>query len=120
MRAVLRRAEVSGPPVLPPSTTFEAAGLRVDLRQQRVFVEGQEVSLTPTEYRLLCELVRYAGRVLTLEHLLDRVWGLGYEGQEYLVRKIVYRLRQKIEPTPGSPQYILTKSGMGYLLDLPA
>jgi two-component system KDP operon response regulator KdpE len=119
VRAVLRRVEVSERSGSQPSDVFEGGGLRVELHQQRVYVDGQEVHLTPTEYRLLCELVRHAGRVLTLDYLLEKVWGIGYEGEEHLVRKVIYRLRQKIEPAPGAPQHILTKPGMGYLLDLP-
>jgi DNA-binding response OmpR family regulator len=119
VQAVLRRVESFGRSSSQPTGIFEAGSLQVDLQQQRVFVGGQEVKLTPTEYRLLCELVRYPGRVLTLDHLLASVWGAGYEDDERLVRKVIYRLRQKIEATPGTPQYILTRSGIGYLFDLP-
>jgi len=118
VRAILRRVEGSGVPISSP--TLEAGDLRLDLDGQRVYVGAREVNLTPTEYCLLCELVRQAGRVLTPEYLLERVWGIGYEGEEHLVRKVIYRLRQKIEPNPRTPQYIQTRSGMGYLLDVPA
>ena len=87
----------------------------VDFSRQRVFARGQEVALTPIEYRLLCELVKCAGRVLVPDYLLDRVWGLGYEGENHLVRGNIHRLRRKIEPDPRNPQYIQTRPGMGYL-----
>jgi DNA-binding response OmpR family regulator len=117
VRAVLRRA-------VPPDRrdahpTFEAGDLRVDFDRQRVFVGEREVDLTPTEYRLLCELARQAGRVLVPEYLLAQVWGAAYEGEDQLVRKVIYRLRQKLEPDPRHPQLILTRPGMGYLIDLP-
>ena len=113
VRAALRRVELSERQ--DPKSTFEAGDLVVDFAGQRVFVNGQEVTLPPLEYRLLCELIQHAGRVLVPEYLLDRVWGVGYEGETHLVRKAIYRLRQKIEPTPGDPQYVLTKAGSGYL-----
>ena len=113
VRAALRRVELSERQ--DPKSTFEAGDLVVDFAGQRVFVNGREVTLPPLEYRLLCELIQHAGRVLVPEYLLDRVWGVGYEGETHLVRKAIYRLRQNIEPTPGDPQYVLTKAGSGYL-----
>jgi len=94
---------------------FQSDDLAVDFSRQRVFVRRQEVALTPIEYRLLCELVRCAGRVLAPDYLLEKVWGLGYEGQNHLVRNNIYRLRRKIESDPRNPQYIQTRPGMGYL-----
>jgi len=112
VRAALRRVELSERQ--DPKPTFEAGDLVVDFAGQRVLFNGQEITLPPLEYRLLCELIQHAGRVLVPEYLLDRVWGVGYEGETHLVRKAIYRLRQKIEPTPGDPQYVLTKAGSGY------
>ena len=117
VRATLRRVELSERK--DPSPVFEAGDLRVYLAQQRVFVYGQEVDLTPTEYRLLCELVKQAGRVLVPEHLLEKVWGMGYEGENRLLRQAVHRLRRKIETDPRNPQYIQTRSGIGYVFTLP-
>ena len=74
------------------------------------------MNLTSTEYRLLRELVKGAGRILTPGYLLEEVWGLGYEGDTHLVWQAVHRLRQKLEPDPKNPQYILTRPGLGYLL----
>ena len=73
------------------------------------------MALTPIEYRLLCELVKCAGWVLAPDYLLEKVWGLGYEGQNHLVRNNIYRLRRKIESDPRNPQCIQTRPGMGYL-----
>jgi DNA-binding response OmpR family regulator len=116
VRAALRRSEFAasrdGGPI------FESGGLRVDLARQQVFVDGDEVELTPTEYRLLREMVGSAGRVLVPDRLLERVWGLGCEGEYRLLRQVVHRLRQKIEPDPQNPRYILTRRGIGYLLAL--
>jgi DNA-binding response OmpR family regulator len=113
VRAALRRAEFAAGKDGP--ALYEAGALRVDLANQRVFVEGSEVKLTPIEYRLLCELVKSVGRVLVPDQLLEQVWGLGYEGEHRLLRQAVHRLRHKIESDPQHPQYIQTRRGIGYL-----
>jgi DNA-binding response OmpR family regulator len=112
VRAALRRVELSEQE--DPAPTFKAGDLKVDFARQRVFLSGEEVRLTPTEYRLLCELVKQPGRVLTPEVLLERVWGVGYEGENQLVWQAIHRLRRKIERNPQDPQYIQTRSGLGY------
>lgn len=117
VRAALRRVELSERQDSHPA--FQAGDLLVDFARQRVFVCGQEVNLTPTEYRLLCELTRQAGRVLVPEYLLEKVWGIGYEGENRLLWQAVHRLRRKIERDPRNPQYIQTRSGIGYVFALP-
>jgi two-component system KDP operon response regulator KdpE len=117
VRAVLRRTEQTEPSTQP--AVFKAGALLVDFSWQRVFIDDQEVNLTPTEYRLLCELVQHAGRVLVTTYLLEQAWGPEYAGEDHLVRKVIYRLRQKLEPDPGNPRYIMTKPGIGYYFDTP-
>lgn len=117
VRAALRRAEFSGPSV--EGASFQAHELTVDLLQRRVFVRNQEVKLTATEYRLLCEFIKHPGRVLVPEYLLENVWGVGYEGEAHLVWQAIHRLRQKIEPLPHQPQYIHTRPGLGYVFTSP-
>lgn len=117
VRAILRRVELSEQQN--PHPTFQAGDLLVDFTRQRVFACGQETNLTPTEYRLLCELVRQAGRVLVPEYLLEKVWGMGYEGENRLLWQAVHRLRRKIERDPRNPQYIQTRPGIGYIFALP-
>jgi DNA-binding response OmpR family regulator len=116
VQAVLRRVELAERQNAPPA--FETDDLRIDFVRQQVFVHNQEISLTSIEYRLLCELVKQPGRVLVPDYLLERVWGLGYEGENNLLRQAIYRLRQKIEPDPNSPRYIQTKRGIGYTFAL--
>ena len=77
---------------------------------------GAEVHCTRTEFRLLSELADHPGKVLSREHLLERVWGYDYFGDGRLVDVHVRRLRTKIEPDPANPQFILTVRGMGYKL----
>ena len=79
---------------------------------------GEEVHLTLTEFRLLCELASPAGRVLSRRALLERVWDRGYFGDERIVDVHVRRLRTKIEANPNAPQLVVTVRGQGYRLDL--
>jgi two-component system KDP operon response regulator KdpE len=95
---------------------FQAGELRVDLEHRRIFVGENEVHLTPIEYRLLCELVRHAGKVLTHRHLLRTVWGSGYERESHYLRVHMGSLRRKIEENPARPRYLLTELGVGYRL----
>ena len=82
-----------------------------------VRVAGVEVSLTKTEFKLLCELAQNPGRLLTREVLLDRVWGYGYFGDGRLVDVHVRRLRTKVEKDPTHPRHIVTVRGLGYKLE---
>ena len=116
VRAVLRRVELAERRESPP--VFQIGEIQVDFARQRVFVRGDEVKLSNTEYRLLCELARAAGRVLVPEYLLEKVWGVGYEGETQLVWQAIHRLRRKIERDPQEPQYVHTRPGIGYVLAL--
>ncbi len=111
IRAVLRRAQ-SWP--LVHEEPFLCDDLRVDFVTREVTVAGRPVALTNTEYNLLYHLVRNAGRVLTHETLLARVWGREYVDEIDYLRVYIGHLRRKLEPTPGQPQYILTERGVGY------
>ena len=113
VRAALRRIEFAEG--LPSDTSYVAGELRVNFGQQRVFVRGQEVELTRTEYRLLCELVKQPGRILMSSYLTERVWGPEYDEGDKLIRQAIHRLRRKIEPDPRRPEYIRTRPGLGYI-----
>jgi two-component system KDP operon response regulator KdpE len=95
---------------------FATGDLRVDLGRRHVFVRDQEVKLTPTEYRLLTALVRYAGRVLTHRQLLKEVWGPNQAEEAHYLRVYMAQLRRKIEMDPAQPKYLLTEPGVGYRL----
>jgi len=102
-------------PAAVPRTEIQVdQDLTIDFSRNEVFLKGQRVQLTPTEYRLLYQLVSNPGRVMTTESLLTRVWGWEYREEEHYVRLYVSYLRQKIEPDPGHPRYILTEKGLGY------
>jgi DNA-binding response OmpR family regulator len=117
VRAVLRR--VKGREKQRSEPVFQAGELLVDFARQRVFTHCREIKLSPIEYQLLCKLVQNADRVLVPDYLLRKVWGTGYEGESHLLWQAVHRLRRKIEQDPKSPQYIQTRSGIGYLFATP-
>jgi two-component system KDP operon response regulator KdpE len=114
IRVALRHAAT--PANAAPQPVFEVGGLRVDLPARRVWRSGQEVHLTPTEYKLLTTLVRHAGKVLTHRQLLKEVWGASYANQSHYVRVYLAQLRQKIEEDPARPRLLLTEPGVGYRL----
>ena len=112
LRAALRhrlQAEVGEP-------LFHSGALSADLLRRVVSVEGREVKLTPKEYDLLRTLVTHAGKVVTHQYLLREVWGPGSLYETHYLRVYIGQLRQKIEPDPAQPRYILTEPGVGYRL----
>jgi DNA-binding response OmpR family regulator len=88
--------------------------LTLDFNSAEVFVRGEKVALRPTEYRLLYHLVNNAGRLMTHEALLAKVWGPEYRDESHYLRLYITYLRQKLERDPAQPRYILTERGMGY------
>jgi two-component system KDP operon response regulator KdpE len=95
---------------------FSVGELRVDLTRREVFLGDQQVHLTPTEYRLLITLIKYAGRVVTHRQLLKEVWGPSYVEQTHYLRVFVGQLRQKLEREPAKPRYLTNEPGIGYRL----
>lgn len=93
---------------------FERGDLRIDLQRRHVEIGGNEVHLTPIEYRLLIALVTHAGRVLTHRMLMREVWGNGSAQDAHHVRVHMANLRRKIEANPSQPRYVLTEMGVGY------
>jgi DNA-binding response OmpR family regulator len=117
VRAVLRRAQFSGAESALGLRTIASVGeLSVDYAQHLVRLRDEEVSLTPTEYRMLAYLMQNAGRVVTQDMLLEHVWGPEYIGESHMLQVNINRLRRKIELDIAHPHYILTKVGVGYLL----
>ena len=95
---------------------YSVAGLKVDLAQRRVLVDGREMHLTPIEYRLLAALVKNAGKVLTHRQLLKDVWGPAYVERSHYLRVHMAALRHKLEEDPARPRFLLTEAGVGYRL----
>ena len=112
IRAVLRRHLIQ-PPLQQTQLRIDER-LMIDFGKREVYVEGKPVALRPTEYRLLYHLVQNAGWVMSHETLLSKVWGPEYRDESHYLRLYVTYLRQKIEPDPAHPRYILTERGVGY------
>jgi two-component system KDP operon response regulator KdpE len=113
MRVARRHAERVGKE---PDTVIELGELRLDLACRQVFARGEEVHLTPIEYKLFSMLMRHAGRVLTHRQLLKEVWGPRYVDQLQYVRVYMGQLRHKLELDATRPRYLLTEPSVGYRL----
>lgn len=114
VRAVLRRAQVSGSSF--QQSVFNHANLKIDLARAEVFKDDKMVFLSATEYRLLLQFVHNLGNILTSEDLLVNVWGPEYREDKEILWVSISRLRQKLEDDPRNPQHIVTRSGMGYTM----
>lgn len=112
MRAVLRRHAT--PPPMQQTQIHVDDRLTIDFAKHEVLVDGQPISLRPTEYRLLYHLVQNAGWVVPHDVLLAKVWGPEYRDESHYLRLYITYLRQKIEQDPANPRYILTERGTGY------
>jgi DNA-binding response OmpR family regulator len=109
IRALLRRTRTTG-----SDDAIELGAVTVRIAEGRVLRDGVEVSLTKTEFRLLCALAAAKGAVVTREQLLERVWDYDYFGDTRLLDVHIRRLRRKIEPDPAQPTLIITVRGQGY------
>ena len=111
IRAALRRSQKHA-----DEPVFTSDELTVDLTMRRVFANGIEIQLTPTEYDLLRLLIAHAGKVLTHSRILKQIWGTAYQEQSQLLRVTISNLRKKIERDPSRPKHITTEPGVGYRL----
>jgi len=113
IKAVMRRTKKKNKPTEP---YFENDDLRIDFTRLRVSVKGRDVNLSSTEYKLISFLARNAGRLVPAEQILTKVWGKEHIKKTHLLQVNVARLRSKLKDSPKNPRYILTKSGMGYMV----
>jgi len=113
IRVVLRRGGAPAPDVI------EVGPIKIDQPRHVVTVGGQEVHLTPIEFRLLLELARQPGRVLTHRQLLREIWGPKAVEEVHYLRVHMGALRRKIETDPARPQWLLTEAGVGYRMREP-
>lgn len=112
IKAVLRRAEAPAP--LARNRVRVDDRLTVDFDRRLAEVDGQDVHLRPTEYKLLHHFMNYPGKLLSHENLLSRVWGPEYRDDTQLLRLYVNYLRKKLESDPANPRYIFNERGLGY------
>jgi DNA-binding response OmpR family regulator len=117
VRAVLRRSQFTAREYNQGlRATTATGGLVIDYSQHIVTLNGREIALTPTEYRIIAYLAQNVGRVVTQDLLLEHVWGPEYLGESHMLQVNINRLRHKLEVDATQPRYILTKVGVGYLL----
>jgi two-component system KDP operon response regulator KdpE len=114
MRVALRHAALAAGGK--QETEFVEGDLRMDIASRQVFVRGEEVHLTPIEYKLLLTLVHHAGKVVLHRQLLKEVWGVNAINQNHYLRVYMTQLRHKLEADPTHPRLLLTEPGVGYRL----
>jgi two-component system KDP operon response regulator KdpE len=115
IRAVLARTQSASQ--TPPVTEIVCGDIHINLPRRRVSLAGEEVHLTPTEYKLLYELARNCNCVLQHEQLLSAVWGPEYRSDYDYLRSYIHMLRRKLEPDPANPRWIVRVAGVGYMLE---
>ncbi len=112
VKAVLRRNKIDDS--TPARSYFKCGNLKIDFITRRVTADGNEVKLTPTEYKLLRELVLSAGQALGYRYLLGKIWGPEYKTEREYLHVYIGHLRAKFEPDPKKPMYIISVPGLGY------
>ncbi|GAX88885.1 response regulator transcription factor [Effusibacillus lacus] len=113
VKAVLRRASDEPGNV---DGVFHCGDITIDVNKYEVTIRGERVDLTPREFELLYYLAKNMGRVLSRDHLLDKVWGYEFAGDTRIVDVHISHLRDKLEKEPKNPEYIKTVRGVGYKL----
>jgi len=114
VRAILRRAASAEQAT--QRRYFTHGNLKIDFARAEVWKEEKSIFLSATEYRLLIQFAHNVGRVLTAEDLLVTIWGPQYREDKEILWVSIARLRQKLEDNPHSPQHIVTRTGLGYLM----
>jgi two-component system response regulator RegX3 len=119
IRAVLRRTPAAEAPVVPSGEAMRVGDVMLDPERHEVNIRGDSVRLPLKEFELLALLLENAGRVLTRDTLIDRIWGSDYVGDTKTLDVHIKRLRAKVEPEPSSPTHIVTIRGYGYKYEVP-
>ena len=114
LRVTQRRLTYMATEVISQGAVFENGKLRVDYAGGCAYLDGQELHLTPIEYKLLCLLSKNVGKVLTHTYITQNIWGRSWDNDVASLRVFMATLRKKLEAEPASPQYIQTHIGVGY------
>ena len=114
LRVTQRRLATLQTGMLTSGAVFTNGKLKVDYAAGCALLDGQELHLTPSEYKLLCLLCKNLGKVLTHTFITQQIWGRSWENDVASLRVFMATLRKKLEKEPGSPQYIQTHIGVGY------
>ena len=114
LRVTLRRLALMQGGILNTDSVFTNGKLKIDYAAGCVYMDQEELHLTPIEYKLLCLLSKNVGKVLTHNFITRQIWGSSWENDVASLRVFMATLRKKIEKYPSSPQYIQTHIGVGY------
>ena len=114
IRVSQRRLAITQSGKQPETSVFENGGLKIDYTAGCTYLKGEELHLTPIEYKLICLLAKNVGKVLTHQYILREIWGAALESDMRSLRVFMASLRKKIEPDPTQPIYIQTHVGIGY------
>lgn len=93
---------------------FKSGGIEIDYAKHTVTVDSEDVKLTLNEFKIVCTLAKYAGRVVTYDYLMKQIWGPNAESDNRILRVNMANIRRKIEKNPAEPKYIFTEVGVGY------
>ena len=96
------------------SGIFTAKGLTIDFNKRKVFVNREDAKLTQNEYKIMALLCQHAGKVLTYDYIIKKLWGPTMCGDNQILRVNMANIRRKIEENPTNPKYIFTETGVGY------
>ncbi len=116
IRVILRHQLVSQLYDSQKSTLFKLDGLTVDEEKRRVWLDNEEIHLTPNEYKVLSLLIKYQGKVLTHKFIINNVWGTVASDDTQSLRTCMGNLRRKLNEDLAQPKYIITEIGVGYRL----
>jgi two-component system KDP operon response regulator KdpE len=112
VQAILRRTRLVTRDNKP--STFNNGDIEIDWGSRQVWVRGERIKLSPTEFKIMSCLIKSRGWIVTHEQLLEKAWGPNYIGDKSFVKLYIRYLRQKIEKDPHKPQMIMTERGVGY------
>ena len=114
LRVTVRRLALMNPEGNADSSVYTNGALTIDYSAGCAYLDGEEMKLTPIEYKLLCLLAKNTGKVLTHTYITQNIWGQSWDNDIASLRVFMVTLRKKLESAPGSPQYIQTHIGIGY------
>ena len=114
LRVTIRRLSMMNTDSSADSSVYKNGNLKIDFPAGCAFLNGEELKLTPTEFKLLCLLAKNTGKVLTHTYITQNIWGRSWDNDIASLRVFMVTLRKKLEPTPDSPEFIQTHVGIGY------
>ncbi|MBO7422552.1 MAG: response regulator transcription factor [Oscillospiraceae bacterium] len=114
LRVTIRRLSMMNGDTSADNSVYTNGDLKIDFPARCAFLKGEELKLTPIEFKLLCLLAKNTGKVLTHTYIIQNIWGRSWDNDIASLRVFMVSLRKKLEPTPGSPELIQTHVGIGY------